>query len=72
MYFGFPCGAVVKNLSVQEFLVWSLGQEDPLEKEMASRSCILAWKEEIGRPQFMGWLKSQMWLKKLQQYMHFT
>ena len=24
--------------------VWSLGQEDPLEEEMAASSCILAWK----------------------------
>ena len=24
--------------------VWSLGQEDPLEEEMASHSSILAWK----------------------------
>ena len=34
-----------------------LGQEEPLEKEMATRSSILAWKilwtEELGRPQFM-------------------
>ena len=36
----------------------SLGWEDPLEKEMATHSCILAWKiswtEEPGRLQFMG------------------
>ena len=25
-------------------MVWSLGQEDPLEKEMAAYSSILAWK----------------------------
>ena len=35
----------VKNLpAVQETLVRSLGQEDPLEKEMATHSSILAWK----------------------------
>ena len=35
----------VKNLSaVQEAQVRSLGQEDPLEKEMATHSSILAWK----------------------------
>ena len=38
--------------------VRSLGQEDPLEKGMASHSSILAWKipwmEEPGRPQSMG------------------
>ena len=33
---GFPGGPVVKNLpEMQERQVWSLGQEDPLEKEMA-------------------------------------
>ena len=39
---------VVKNLSamqeMQEMWVQSLGQEDPLEKEMATHSSILAWK----------------------------
>ena len=38
--------------------VQSLGQEDPLEKEMATHSNILAWKipwiEEPGGLQFMG------------------
>ena len=38
--------------------VQSLGQEDPLEKEMATYSSILAWRipwtEEPGRLQFMG------------------
>ena len=29
---------------MQEMWVWSLGQEDPLEKEMATHSSILAWK----------------------------
>ena len=36
---------MVKNLpAMQETLVWSLGQEDPLEKGMATHSSILAWK----------------------------
>ena len=35
----------VKNLpAVQEIRVWSLGWEDPLEKETATHSSILAWK----------------------------
>ena len=35
----------VKNLpAMQEMPVWSLGQEDPLEKEMATHSSILAWE----------------------------
>ena len=34
-----------KNLpAMQETQVQSLGQEDPLEKEMATQSSILAWK----------------------------
>ena len=42
---GFPGGSVVKNLPAkQETRVRSLGQEDPLEKEMATHSTILAWK----------------------------
>ena len=38
--------------------VWSLGQEDPLQKRLATHSSILAWriprKEEPGSLQFMG------------------
>ena len=50
---------LVKNLpALQETQVRSLGQEDPLEKEMATHSNILAWKiswtEEPGRLQSMG------------------
>jgi len=41
-----------------ETWVQSLGQEDPLEKEMATHSSILAWKipwtEEPGGLQSMG------------------
>ena len=45
---------MVKNLpAVRETWVRSLGQEDPLEKEMATHPSILAWKvpwmEEPGR-----------------------
>ena len=40
---GFPGGSAVKNPSVmQETRVRSLGWEDPLEKEMATHSSILA------------------------------
>ena len=36
---------MVKNLpAIQEMRVRTLGQEDPLEKEMATHSSILAWK----------------------------
>ena len=36
---------MVKNLpAVQKTHVQTLGQEDPLEKGMATHSCILAWR----------------------------
>ena len=49
----------VKNLpAVQETWVNFLGWEDPLEKEMATHSSILAWRipwtEELGGLQSMG------------------
>ena len=41
----FPGGSVVKNPpAMQEKWIWSLGWEDPLEKEMATHSSILAWE----------------------------
>ena len=50
---------MVKNLpAVQETQVPSLGEEDPLEKGMATHSSILAWRipstEEPGGLQSMG------------------
>ena len=57
------CGSLVaqmvKNLpAMQETWVQSLGQEDHLEKGMATHSRILAWRmpwrEELGGLQFMG------------------
>ena len=55
----FPSGFVVKNLPViQETWVGPLGWEDPLEKETATHSSILAWgvscTEEPGRVQSTG------------------
>ena len=52
---GFPGGLVIKSPPAkQETLVQSLVQEDPLEKEIATHSSILAWEiswtEEAGRP----------------------
>ena len=49
----------VKNLpAMREIWVQSLGQEDPLEKGMATHSSILAWEiswaEEPGGPQSTG------------------
>ena len=50
---------MVENLpAVQKTRVWSLGQEGPLEKEMANHSSILAWRipqtEEPDGLQSMG------------------
>ena len=50
---------MVKGLpTMPETWVQFLGQEDSLEKEMATHSSTLAWKipwtEEPGRPQSMG------------------
>ena len=55
---------MVKNLpATQETQVPSLGQEDPLQKGMATYSSIFAWRipwtEEPGSLQSMGSLKSQ-------------
>ena len=52
---GFPGGSENKESSCNE---GDLGQEDPLEKEMATHSSMLAWRipwtEEPGRVQSMG------------------
>ena len=58
---------LVRNLpAMQETQVLSLGAEDPLEKEMATYSSILAWKiswtEEPGRATVHGVAKSWTWL----------
>ena len=49
---------VKKVLAMQEIQVRSLGQEDPLEKGMATHFSILVWRipwtEESGRLQSMG------------------
>jgi len=43
---------------MKDMLLWSLGWKDPLEKEMATHSSILAWEipwtEEPGGLQYMG------------------
>ena len=58
----FPCGSAVKNLpavqETQEAQVRPLSGEDPLEKEVAPHSSILAWRipwtEEPGGIQAIG------------------
>ena len=57
-FLGFPC-QLVKNLpAMLETCIQFLGWEDPLEKEMATHSSILAWRilwtEEPGRLQSIG------------------
>ena len=55
---------VVKEPAMREIQVWLLGQEDPLEKGMATHSSILAWRipwaEEPDRLQSMGFQESDM------------
>ena len=56
---------MLKNLpAMQDMWIRSLGQEDPLEKEMATHSSILVrripWTEEPGGLQSMGLQKSDM------------
>ena len=58
---------LVKNLSaMQGTQIQSLSQEDPLEKEMATYSSILAWEiqltEEPGGLQSMGSQENQIGL----------
>ena len=55
----------IKNLfAMQETQIQSLGWDDPLEKEIATHSRILAqdtlWTEETGGLQFMGLQESDM------------
>ena len=64
---------MVKSLpAIQETCVWSLGWEDPLEKEMATHSSILAWKipwmELPGRLQSVGVVKR--WTRLSNFHMH--
>ena len=58
---------MVKNSpAMQETQVWPLGWEDPLEKEMATHSSILAWRipwtEEPGWLWSMGSQETTEWL----------
>ena len=67
---------MVKNLpAMQEMWAPSLGQEDPLEKEMASISSILAWEipwtEEPGGLQSMGLQRVRHDLASKQQHVLF-
>ena len=67
---------MVKNVpTMQETWVWSLGQEDPLEKEMATHSNILAWRipwtKEPGGLQSMGlWRVGHDWATNTFTFMY--
>ena len=70
LFQGFLGGSEVKNLpAMQETQVRSLDWENPLEKEMATHSSILArrifWTEEPGGLQSMGSQKSWIQLHLL-------
>ena len=53
------CLILLNLTAMQEMWVWSLSQEDPLEKGMATHSSILTcrvpWTEELGGLQSIGW-----------------
>ena len=64
---------MIKNLlAMQETQIRSLGQEDPLEKGMATHSSILAWTipwtEEPGGLQSLGVTKSRTQLSDYHCY----
>ena len=63
---------MIKNLpATREIWVQTLGWEDPLEKGMATHSCILAWRipqtEEHGGLQSMGLQRVRQDLETKQQ-----
>ena len=64
-------GQLVKNPPAMQ--VWSLGQEDPLEKEMTTHSSIftwgIPWTEEAGGLQPMGSRESDT-TKRTHTYTH--
>ena len=71
---GFPGGSVVENPFAKARLGFIPGLEDPLEKEMATHSSILAWaipktKEPSGL-QTMGSRKSDLVTKQQQGLQH--
>ena len=74
VFMGFPDGWDGKA-AMRETWVWSLGREDPLEKEMTIHSSTLAWKipwtEKPGRLQSIGsqkiahdWTTSLQWCSR--------
>ena len=59
----FLVAQLVKHpLAMQETWVWSLGQEAPLEKEMATHAWEIQWTEETCRLESMASQKRRTWL----------
>ena len=68
---------MVKNLpAMQETQVQSLGQEDPLEKKMATHCSILAWRIPWTELYITGQLSllftSDLYMKGIRYYVAFT
>ena len=62
-HFRYMMAQTIMNLpAIQETQVQSLGREEPLEKGMATHSCILAWR--IPWTEEPGGLQSMMGLKE--------
>ena len=66
---------LVKNLpAMQETWIWSLGQEDPLGKGMATHASIFCLENPMDRgtwrATFHGITKSQTWLSDHHRHMH--
>ena len=65
---GFPEGSEIKAFTCNPGLIPGSGQEDPLEKEMATYPSILAWEilwtEKSGGLQTMGLQKSWAQLRE--------
>ena len=61
---------MIKNLpTMQDTWVWSLGQEDSLEKRMSTHSNILAWR--IPWREEPGWLQSKSQIGLNNSHFHF-
>ena len=78
VFSGLPGGSAVKNLpTIYETWVWSLGQEDPLEKEMSSHfsNCVweILWTEEPGDYSLWGSQRAgHDWVTDTQVYFYFA
>ena len=70
---GFPGDLVAKNPpAMQEMSVWSLGREDPLEKEMATHSQFLHGKpyEQRSLAGYSPWDHKRVWHNLATKHQH--